>query len=138
VSHLQLLEGTRSERIRTHHTRFEPRTGVVQRVLGDGGRLAGTLQTNEHDHARLALLRHVRLLARIHHVHQLLVHCSLDKLLTVHARWQLRDVALGLNVLAELNRQAHPHIGLQQRVAHLLQQLLDVLLLDDCGLTDAA
>ena len=98
---LQLIIGASSEGVSTDKTRLPAFLLVVVGQLCAGGRLAGALETNHHDHVRPAFHWQVGLDAGVDQLDQLLEDGLLDELPLVVALSHLLKVNAGANILTK-------------------------------------
>ena len=98
---LQLIIGASSEGVGTDQTGFPAFLLIVVGQLCAGGRLAGALETNHHDHVRPAFHWEVGLDPGVHQLHQLLEDSLLYELPLVVALSHLLEVNAGPNILTK-------------------------------------
>ena len=96
-----MIIGASSEGISTDQTGFPAFLLIVVGQLGAGGRLAGALQTNHHDHIGPAFDWTVGLDTRVHQLNQLLEDGLLYELPLVVALSHLLEVNAGPNILTK-------------------------------------
>ena len=112
---------------RDEHRLATPASGEVRRELGGGGRLAGPLESHEHERRcrRCAVVQ--PMIASAQDGRQLLVD-HLNNLLTgVQPLQQVGVEAARLHLGDKLPRDAEVDVGLQKRYAHLFQRLVNIL-----------
>ena len=98
---LQLIIGASSEGVGTDQTGFPAFLLIVVGQLGAGGRLAGALQTNHHDHIGPAFHGDVGFDSGVHQLNQLLEDGLLYELPLVVALSHLLEVNTRPDILSE-------------------------------------
>ena len=98
---LQLVIGAGSEGVGTDQTGFPAFLLIVVGQLGAGGRLAGALEPNHHDHIGPAFDWEVGLDPRVHQLDQLLEDGLLYELPLVVTLGHLLEVNAGPNILTK-------------------------------------
>ena len=98
---LQLIIGASSEGVGTHQAGFPAFLLIVVGQLGAGGRLAGALQSNHHDHIGPPFHWEVGLDPRVDQLHQLLEDSLLYELPLVVALGHLLEVNAGPDILTK-------------------------------------
>mmetsp|Transcript_14949 Transcript_14949/g.28940 ORF Transcript_14949/g.28940 Transcript_14949/m.28940 type:complete len:251 (-) Transcript_14949:88-840(-) len=122
---LELVEGTRTERIRANHSRpvSPPLVGVS--ILRARRRLTVSLETNEHNDVALPLLELVGLGAWVKHRAKLTEDGLFDYFPLVETRGHVLQLDGFLHVISQLLHELDVNITLNQRCCDILQAIFE-------------
>ena len=134
---LELVDGRGTIHVARHQTSRTVLAFEAPRELGGGRRLAGTLQSDHHDHGRRDGAELESLATLAEHGRELVVD-DLDELLAGRDGAQLRDAhGLFLDALEELAGELKVDVGLEQDAAHLAEAFFDVGFGEDAAAAEA-
>ena len=116
----ELVVGTGPKSVGADHAALKAFPLIVIRKLRNCGRLAGALESDEHDHVRLALLDLVGLHSRIDNIDQLIYYCSLYEFPSICPSNFLLQGGSRFYCFPQLAHHSYVNIGLEQRRSYIL------------------